>query len=83
MPFFEGGKDSPSSRNEFLTRKSWGPLSQNTDFFSGKYRPIYDDFFQVGLYTDFLRKYGPLYKLCSWQKPVSSWENPVTSWYNQ
>ena len=51
--------------------------------FLGKYRPFFDDFFQVGLYTDFLRKYGPLYKLCSWQKPVSSWENPVTSWYNQ
>ena len=30
--------------------------------FLGKYRPFFDDFFQVGPYTDFLRKYGPLYK---------------------
>ena len=32
--------------------------------FLGKYRPFFDDFFQVGPYTDFLRKYGPLYKHC-------------------
>ena len=32
--------------------------------FLGKYGPFFDDFFQVGPYTDFLRKYGPLYKHC-------------------
>ena len=39
-------------------------------FFLGKYRPFFDDFFQVGPYTDFLRKYRPLYKLCFYDKIV-------------
>ena len=38
--------------------------------FLGKYRPFFDDFFQVGPYTDFLRKYGPLYKHWQWSCPA-------------